>query len=86
MGKLTDRIALVCHGGFGLTWLSHLLAIPTPLMWAGFFLHTTSVTTILFDERTSGVAVPRCIGLSELTHLHLQGIPPGTSGIKANYE
>ncbi len=79
------KIAVVCHGGFGLTWMAHLLAIPVPLMWASFFLHTTSVSTILFDERTPGIATPRCLGLGELAHLYHQGITPGTCGIKANY-
>jgi probable phosphoglycerate mutase len=79
------KIAVVCHGGFGLTWMAHLLAIPLPLMWSSFFLHTTSVSTILFDERTPEIAVPRCIGLGEVAHLYHQQIAPGTSGIKANY-
>ncbi len=81
-----NRIALVCHGGFGVTWLAHLLAIPVPLMWTGFFLRTTSVTTILFEERTPGIAVPRCIGLGEMAHLHRRGIEPGNSGFTANTE
>jgi len=79
------KLAIFCHGGFGLTWLSILLEIPTPLIWAGFFMHTTSVTTILFDEREPGIATPRCIGFGDLTHLHKKDILPSTSGIKANY-
>src|SRR3954467_2331630 len=47
------RVAIFCPGGFGLTWLAHLLEIPLPLMWSGFWLPPTSVTTILFDERSS---------------------------------
>ena len=80
-----QKVAVVCHQGFGLLWLSHLLAIPAPLMWAGFFLHTTSITTLLFDERKPGLATPRCLGLGELPHLHCNQIPPGRMGIKANY-
>ncbi|MEX0654970.1 MAG: histidine phosphatase family protein [Phycisphaeraceae bacterium] len=83
-----DALAVFCHGGFGLTWLAHLLAIPLPLMWTGFFLAPTSVTTILFDERNDEVAVPRCIGLADLSHLHAANLHkakvPG--GIKANFE
>ena len=83
-----DALAVFCHGGFGLTWLAYLLAIPLPLMWTGFFLSPTSVTTLLFDERGDGLAVPRCIGMGERTHLHAAGLHnarvPG--GIKANYE
>lgn len=79
------QIALFCHGGFGLTWLAHLLQIPYHCMWSSFFLHTSSVTTILFDERPSSVATPRVIGLSALPHLYKNGMPPNTTGIKANY-
>jgi broad specificity phosphatase PhoE len=79
------NIAVFCHGGFGLTWLAHLLALPTPLVWAGFFLHTSSVTTVLFDEREPGLATPRVIHLGDITHLHQAGVTPSTAGIKANY-
>jgi len=80
-----DRIALFAHGGLGLTWLSLLLEIPTPLLWSGFFLHTSSVTQILFDERDDGFATPRCIMMSALPHLYASGLEPSQAGIKANY-
>jgi broad specificity phosphatase PhoE len=81
-----ERVAVFCHGGFGLAWLAHLLAVPLPLMWAGFFLWPSSVTTILFDERAPGVAVPRCVGLADLSHLHAAGLPVQPSGVKANVD
>ncbi len=81
-----QRLAVFCHGGFGLTWLSHLLDLPLPLVYSGFYFWPSSVTTILFDERTDGVATPRCIGLGDVSHLHLAGLPPRPRGIKANYE
>lgn len=55
-------VAVVCHGGFGLTWLAHLLGLEPPVVWASFWMAPSSVTTILFDERTRGWATPRCIG------------------------
>lgn len=79
------NIAVFCHGGFGLCWLAHLLALPTPLVWAGFFMHTASVTTILFDEREPGICTPRVLHLGDVAHLLAAGIEPSTSGIKANY-
>ncbi|MFH1377477.1 MAG: histidine phosphatase family protein [Planctomycetota bacterium] len=79
----TLRVALFCHGGFGLTWLAHLLGIARHQMWSSFFLHTSSVTTILFDEREPGIATPRVIGLSELPHLYHSGFEPSRSGIKS---
>lgn len=81
----TWKVAVVCHAAFGLLWLSHLLAIPLPLMWAGFHLHPTSITTILFDERTPGLAAPRCIGLGETPHLYQKQIPLSLKGIRGNY-
>lgn len=79
------RIAVFAHGGFGLTWLSVLLEIPLPLMWGGFFLHTSSVTQILFDERSSDLATPRCLMIGALPHLFAASLEPGKMGIRANY-
>ena len=79
------QIAVFAHGGFGLTWLSILLEIPTPLMWSGFFLHTSSVTQILFDERPGGFATPRCLMISALPHLFASSQIPGKAGIQSNY-
>jgi probable phosphoglycerate mutase len=78
------QIAVFCHLGFGLTWLSHLLEIPLPLVWAGFYLYPTSITTILFEQRPDGIAVPRCLGLGDISHLIAQNIQPRASGLLAN--
>jgi broad specificity phosphatase PhoE len=80
------KIGVFCHGGFGLTWLSLLLEIPLPLMWAGFWLAPTSVTTVLFDERSKKWATPRVLGLCDVSHLHAKGLPVSTHGLKANTE
>jgi probable phosphoglycerate mutase len=80
-----EKIAVFCHGGFGLTWLAHLLEIPLPLMWSGFLLAPSSVTTILLDERSEEFAVPRCIGMSDTSHLFRAGLPIQPAGIVANY-
>lgn len=80
------HIAFFAHLGFGLAWLGHLLAIPLPLMWAGFYLHPSSVTTILFDERAPGVALPRILRMGDVSHLHQAGIVPSNAGIIGNRE
>lgn len=59
------RIALFCHGGFALTWLADLLAIPLPLLWAGFTLLPAAVTTVAFESGPDGWASPRCVALGE---------------------
>jgi broad specificity phosphatase PhoE len=81
-----DRIAVFCHGGFGLTWLAHLLDLPVPMVWAGFWLPPSSVSTILFDERRAGAAAPRCIGLGDVSHLRMASLPVRPRGIIANFD
>lgn len=63
------RPAVFCHCGFGLTWLAYLLAIPPPLVWAGFTLEPCSLTTIAFEPDAEGSAVPRCLALGDRSHL-----------------
>lgn len=81
-----EKIAVFCHGGFGLWWLAHLLEIPLPLMWAGFHLPASSVTTVLFDERSETWAVPRCTAMGDTSHLYAANLPIQPAGIKANRE
>lgn len=95
-----DIIAVFCHGGFGLTWLAHLLNIPLAMVWTSFYLPPSSVTTILFDERSPDFACPRAIGVGDLGHLYQAGLTLSISkyerpnvygnwkrpsGIKANF-
>jgi broad specificity phosphatase PhoE len=81
-----ERIAVFCHGGFGTTWLAHLLEIPLPLVWSGFWMAPSSVTTVLLDERSKRWATPRCIGFCDLSHLQMEGLTASTHGIKANFD
>ncbi len=78
------NIGVFCHGGFGLTWLSLLLEIPLPLFWSAFWLAPTSVTTVLFDERSKKWATPRVLGLCDVSHLYAEKIPVSLHGLKAN--
>lgn len=80
-----ERIAVFCHNGFGITWLAHLLEIPLPLFWSAFWLAPSSVTTVLFDERSETWAVPRCLGLGDISHLYEARLPVQRRGIKANF-
>lgn len=80
------RLAVFCHNGSALTWLAHLLALPVSLVWAGFYLHPGSITTVLLDERSPDFAVPRCLALGEIGHLQQAGLQPKPVGIKANYD
>ncbi len=82
----TERVAVFCHGGFGMTWIAMLLQIPLPFAWAGFWLAPSSVTTVLFDQRSREFAVPRCLNVSDISHLYGSGCAPRPRGIVANFE
>lgn len=79
------RIAVFCHMGFGLAWLAHLLELPLPLLWSGFWLAPSSVTTILMDARSEKWAVPRCLGIGDVSHLYGKKLPVSSQGIIANF-
>jgi len=81
-----DRIAIVCHYGFGVTLLAHLLALPLVLVWSGFWLPPSSVTTILFEERSADWAIPRCIGLGDVSHLYAAGLPVQPVALRGNVD
>jgi broad specificity phosphatase PhoE len=90
-------VVVVCHGGFGLTWLAYLLELPLALFWNAFWLAPSSVTTILFETRSPTTAVPRCLALGDVGHLLVAGLPEAVpnryekphgdrpSGLKANW-
>ena len=95
-----DVIAVFAHGGFGLTWLAHLLHLPLPAVWSSFYLAPSSITTVLMDERSRDYATARAISVSDVGHLYAEGLAlqnskyekPNVygdwkrpSGIKANF-
>ncbi|MDQ0914896.1 histidine phosphatase family protein [Paenibacillus sp. V4I5] len=79
------KIAVFCHMGFALAWLAHLLEMPLPLLWSGFWLAPSSVTTILMDTRSEQWAVPRCLGIGDVSHLYDTKLPVSRQGIIANF-
>jgi probable phosphoglycerate mutase len=75
-----DRVVIVGHGGFALTWLPHLLDLPVDRFWCGFWLPPSSVTTVVLEERSASWATPRCTGLGDVAHLVAAGLPTSASG------
>lgn len=67
-----ERVAVFCHEGFGTTWLSHLLNIQPHIFWAGFGIAHTGVTVLNFGNCENGICTPRCIALSDLSHLYAE--------------
>ncbi len=81
-----QRVAMFCHGGFGLAWLSHLMAVPVSLLWAGMWLAPSSVTTIRWEHRKRGIATPRCLCIGDTGHLFAAGLPVQPRGLQLNIE
>lgn len=75
-----DTVVLFCHFGVICVMLSHLLGIPAPLLWQGFFLAPSSVTTLETEERIPGEAYFRCKGAGDTSHLYAEGEPVSNSG------
>ena len=71
----TDRVAVFCHQGFGVTWLSHLLGIPPCLFWSSFDMTHTGVTILHFENNDTGYTAPKCLVLSDTSHIYESGLP-----------
>jgi len=86
-----QKIAIFCHGGTGLTLLSHLLSIPLPLVHGGMWLAPSSVTTILFDEYQSEqeeeiIVTPRAVQIGGTSHLTAAGLSISNSFYEDDFE
>lgn len=75
-----DTLVFFCHLGAQFTILSHLLGIPTPLLWQGCFVAPTSVTVLTTEERVQGEAYFRLRTLGDTSHLYVAGEPYSRSG------
>lgn len=69
-----ERIALFCHAAFSRAWLSILLHIPAHMMWAGFSITHTGVTILEFRNHSNGVTAPKCLCVSDMSHLYAKGL------------
>lgn len=76
----TDTIVIFCHLGTKFTLLSHLLGIAPTLLWQGFFVAPTSVTTVVTEERIKGEAYFRVQALGDTSHLYIGNEPISYSG------
>lgn len=76
-----DTIVIFCHLGVQFAMLSHLLGISAPVLWQGFFVAPTSVTTLVTEEREKGTAVFRCRALGDTSHLYAGGEPLSDAGL-----
>ena len=74
--KPTDeRVAVFCHEGAGMTWISHLLGIPAHIMWSSFEINHTSVTLFRFSGSEGELTAPKCLCFSDNSHLLAERLP-----------
>ena len=64
-----DTVVLFCHLGVECVMLSHLLGISPVILWHFTCPLTTSVTTLVTEEREQGTSILRMIGFSDISHL-----------------
>lgn len=69
-----ERVAIFCHAAMTRAWLSLLLHFPFHLAWGGFSFTHTGVTVLEFKNNESGFTAPRCLCLSDVSHLYKEGL------------
>lgn len=71
-----DTLVLFCHFGLESVLLSHLFGTSPVVVWQNFCARTTSVTTLVTEERRKGIAAFRMLAYGETTHLYVSDEPP----------
>lgn len=79
-----DTIVFICHLGVSFVLVSHLLGIPAPLLWQGFFMPPTSLIILDSEERTPKETFFRCQTFGDTRHLSEGGEPISGSGYFAD--
>lgn len=74
-----DSVAFFCHFGVECVILSILLGISPMPLWHGTCALTSSVTTLVTEERRSGTAYFRMCGFGDVSHLYAAGVEPSFS-------
>lgn len=70
-----DVNVLFCHFGVESVILSHLFGISPMFFWHNTCALTSSVTTLITEEREKGTAIFRMLGFSDTSHLYAGNEP-----------
>ncbi|MCL1792441.1 MAG: histidine phosphatase family protein [Oscillospiraceae bacterium] len=70
-----ERVAAFCHQGFGMLWLSYLLDISPHLFLSSFDMTHSGVTILEFKNYADGKTAPKCLCLSDISHICKSGLP-----------
>ncbi len=76
-----DTIALFCHFALGMAIVAHLIGVSPVVMWQGFFLPASSVTTFITEERVKGEVYFKCMQLGDTSHLYAASEPLSPAGL-----
>lgn len=71
-----DTIVFFCHFGLECVLLSRLLDLSPMVLWHHTCAAPSSVTTLVTEERRSGIALFRMTGFGEISHLRVHGEEP----------
>lgn len=74
-------IALFCHFALGSALVGYLTGVAPSVMMHGFFMPTSSVTTMVSSEVEKGVVSFRCMQMGDTSHLYAAGEPVSLSGL-----
>jgi len=78
----TDKtIVFFCHFALGMVLISHFTAVAPTILWQSFFLPTSSVTTLITEEKVKGEVFFKCMQLGDTSHLYAGGEPISRSGL-----
>lgn len=76
----SDTLVFFCHFGVTCVLLSYLFKISPMVLWQSTLSTTTSVTTVVTEERREGIASFRMISFSDASHLTEAGESVSFSG------
>ena len=74
-----DSLLFFCHFGVECVMLGHLLGISPMPLWHGTCALTSSVTTLVTEERRQGIASFHMCCFGDVSHLTARGQEPGFS-------
>ena len=74
-----DTLALFCHLGVECVMLAHLIGASPMVLWHGMCPLTSSVTTVVTEERRAGIASFRVNAMGDTAHLYAVRVEPSFS-------
>ncbi len=76
-----DTLMLFCHFAIAIAIIGYLINMSPFPMWHGILLPTSSVTTLITQEREPGRVEFRCVSIGDVSHLLNAGETPSWAGM-----